>query len=496
VTFLSPAPPVAASRRAGVGERFASAGSANCKGDVLSLDSSIDFDSAMAARFGPRFSKGEAVRRQHAGMETHQAALAPDAVVMAADVADVKAVVSVCRRLGLAVIAHGAGTSLEGHLSAVRGGVSLDLTLMDKILEVSPENLFCRVEAGVTREQLNRHLRDQGLFFPIDPGANATLGGMAATGASGTNAVRYGVMRDNVLSLQVVLENGDVVETGTRAAKSSAGYDLTGLMVGSEGTLGVITAVTLRLHPIPETIVAGTCCFSDLGGAVQTVIAAVQCGVPMARIELLDAAQVAACNAYSKLELPVAPTLFLEFHGSPAGVAEQVEQVRNLAEAHGGREIRFADHAEDRSALWKARHDAYFAAKALRPESWVWSTDVCVPIAQLADSIAAARADLDAQAMTATIVGHVGDGNYHVLFVLDPADPAEMERAAAINAAMVARAIAAGGTCTGEHGVGMGKRQSLLTERGEAAVGMMRAIKAALDPSGLFNPEKIFGRDA
>ncbi len=461
----------------------------------MGLEQHPEFDVAMVQRFGARFSRGDSARRQHAGMETHEAALAPDAVIMAGDLDDVRAVVCHCRRLGLPLIAHGAGTSLEGHLSAVRGGVSLDLTLMNRILEVSPENLLCRVEAGVTREQLNLHLRDQGLFFPIDPGANATLGGMAATGASGTNAVRYGVMRDNVLSLQVVLEDGAVVETGTRAAKSSAGYDLTGLMVGSEGTLGVITAITLRLHPIPETIVAGSCSFTDLDSAVQAVIAAVQSGVPMARIELLDAAQVAACNAYSKLSLPVAPTLFLEFHGSPAGVEEQVGQFRAIAEAYGGREIRFADRVEDRSALWKARHDAYFAAKALRNDSWVWSTDVCVPIAELADSINAARADLDAQGMTATIVGHVGDGNYHVLFVLDPNNTDEMDRAAAINEAMVARAIAVGGTCTGEHGVGMGKRESLLKERGPQAVAMMRAVKAALDPTGLFNPDKIFGRE-
>jgi D-lactate dehydrogenase (cytochrome) len=460
--------------------------------NALRFEPNPEFFAAMEELFGPRFSQAEAVRRQHAGMETHERALAPDGVVMAADIDHVKAVVTACRHFGSPLIAHGAGTSLEGHLSAVRGGVSLDLTQMNRILEINPENLHCRVEAGVTREQLNRHLRDQGLFFPIDPGANATLGGMAATGASGTNAVRYGVMRDNVMSLQVVLESGIVVETGTRAAKSSAGYDLTSLFVGSEGTLGVITALTLRLHPIPEIIMAGTCCFTDLDGAVRVVIAAIQGGLPMARIELLDSAQVAACNAYSRLGLPAAPTLFLEFHGSRAGVEEQVGQFRSLAESYGGRAIRFVDRIEDRSALWKARHDAYFAAKALRTQSWVWSTDVCVPIAELANSIAAVRADLDAQAMTATIVGHVGDGNYHVLFVLDPNNSDEMDRAASINADMVSRAIAVGGTCTGEHGVGMGKRRSLLEERGPAAVGIMRALKAALDPSGMFNPEKIF----
>ena len=437
-------------------------------------------------------SRGVEHRRQHAGIETHHAALAPDAVVMARDIEDVIDAVRVCQTHRIPLIAHGAGTALEGHLSAVRGGVSLDLSGLDRILEVSPANLLCRVEAGVTREQLNQHLRDQGLFFPIDPGANATLGGMAATRASGTNAVRYGTMRDNVLSLQVVLADGRAIETGTRAAKSAAGYDLTGLFVGSEGTLGVITAVTLRLHAIPEAIVAATCAFPGVDSAVQVVMAAIQGGIPMARIELLDPAQITACNAYSKLDLPEQATLFLEFHGSPAGVAEQLDQFGALVAEFQGTPLQVADRAETRSRLWKARHDAYFAAMALRPGSQVWSTDVCVPIAALAQSIAAARADIEAHHATATMVGHVGDGNYHVLFVLDPLNPAELAQAAAINERMVAHAISLGGTSTGEHGIGLGKRDSLVRERGHDAVALMVAIKRTFDPAGLLNPGKIF----
>jgi len=363
---------------------------------------------------------------------------------------------------------------------------------MSRVVSVSPDNLLCRVEAGVTREQLNAELKAHGLFFPIDPGANATLAGMASTRASGTNAVLYGTMRDRVASLQVVLADGRVIETGRQAAKSAAGYDLTALFVGSEGTLGIITEVTLRLAGIPETIVAGVCPFESLEGCVRAVITAMQMGLPVARIELLDDRQVAAVNAYSRLELAVRPTLFLEFHGSPAATAEQVQTMQMIAAENGGGPLQFAERTEDRSRLWKARHEAYFATKAMRPGCKVWSTDVCVPIAHLAESISAARADIDATGALATIVGHVGDGNFHVLFVMDPDDGDEALRVAGVNERMVDRAIAVGGTCTGEHGIGLGKREALLRERGAEAVALMNSLKQVIDPSGLFNPGKIF----
>ncbi|PEQ13777.1 FAD-binding oxidoreductase [Novosphingobium sp. PC22D] len=452
-------------------------------------------DTALAAlsdAFGDKLVLSEAARAQHAGLEGHHTGGLPDAVLMAASRDDVVAAVDLCARNGLAIVPHGAGTSLEGHLSAVRGGLSIDLTAMDRILEIDPQNMLCRVEPGVTREQLNLALRDHGLFFPIDPGANASLGGMAATRASGTNAVLYGTMRDNVLSLEVVTAQGRVIETGTRAKKSSAGYDLTGLFVGSEGTLGVITAVTLRLHGIPQAILAGTVAFDDISDAVRAVIQAIQFGLPVARIELLDEAQIRACNAFSKLDLAERPTLFLEFHGTDDGVAEQAALFGEIARELGGGELETALRTEDRTRLWKARHDAYFAAKALRPGAKVWTTDVCVPIASLAESIAATRADIDESGALATIVGHVGDGNYHVLFVLDPNAPEDRDVAAGINERMVARAIRLGGTCTGEHGVGIGKRQCLLDERGADAVALMATLKHALDPAGMFNPGKIF----
>ena len=450
----------------------------------------------LSTRFGEAFLISEAVREQHSGLEGHHHGHIPDAVVMAKSLDDVVDAVCLCREHRVPVIAHGAGTSLEGHLSAVHGGVSLDLSGLDQIIEIDPENLRCRVGAGVTREQLNHELRDCGLFFPIDPGANATLGGMASTRASGTNAVRYGTMRDNVLSLQVVLSDGKVIETGTKAAKSSAGYDLTGLFVGSEGTLGIVTAVTLKLYGIPETVLAGTCHFDDLHGAVATVMAAIQMGMPLARIELLDAAQIEASNAYSNLDLPVKPSLFLEFHGSSDGVAEQSALFGEIAGMNGGSALEIARQVEDRSRLWKARHNAYFAAKALRTNASVWSTDVCVPIASLADSILETRQDIDESGLVATIVGHVGDGNYHVLFVLDPTRPEDRNTAAAINDRMVKRALAAGGTCTGEHGIGIGKQECLVAERGNDAVALMAMIKDTLDPLAILNPGKIFAGHA
>lgn len=447
---------------------------------------------ALAARFGPAFLTSSSVREQHAGSEGHHHNESPDGVIMASTLNDVVDVVQLCRDHSVPIIPYGAGTSLEGHLSAVHGGISLDLSNLNQIIEIDPENLRCRVGAGVTREQLNHELRDCGLFFPIDPGANATLGGMASTRASGTNAVRYGTMRDNTLSLQVVLADGKVIETGTKAAKSAAGYDLTGLFVGSEGTLGIITAATLKLYGLPESVLAGTCYFDELHGAVRTVISAIQMGIPLARIELLDAMQIAACNAYSHLDLAVKPTLFLEFHGSPNGIAEQSAMFGQIADMNGASTLEIASRVEDRSRLWKARHNAYFAAKSLRPNAKVWSTDVCVPIASLADSIMETRADIDRSGLLATIVGHVGDGNYHVLFVLDPERPGERNKAAEVNDHMVERALAAGGTCTGEHGIGIGKQECLAAERGADAVAVMSMIKQAMDPLAILNPGKIF----
>lgn len=451
-----------------------------------------DLFNRLATRFGDAFLTSQSAREQHSGLEGDHHGRHPDAVVMAKSLDDVIDAVRLCHDHRTPIIPHGAGTSLEGHLSAMHGGISLDVTGLDQIIEIDPDNLRCRVGAGVTREQLNHELRDSGLFFPIDPGANATLGGMASTRASGTNAVRYGTMRENTLSLQVVLADGQVIETGTKAAKSSAGYDLTGLFVGSEGTLGIVTAVTLKLYGIPDTVLAGTCHFDDLHGAVRTVITAIQIGIPLARIELLDATQIAACNAYSHLELPVKPTLFLEFHGSSVEVAEQFSLFGEIAESNSGSTLEIASKAEDRSRLWKARHNAYFAAKALRPGASVWSTDVCVPIARLAESIIETREDVDRNGLIATIVGHVGDGNYHVLFVLDPKCPEDRDKAAEVNHRMVDRALAAGGTCTGEHGIGIGKQECLVAERGSHAVALMSMIKNTLDPLAIMNPGKIF----
>ncbi len=386
------------------------------------------------------------------------------------------------------VIAFGTGTSLEGNIAALRGGISIDLGGMDKVIEVNREDLDGRVEAGVTHRALNTWLRDSGLFFPVDPGADASLGGMAATRASGTNAVRYGTMRENVLGLTVVTADGEIVRTGGRARKSAAGYDLTRLFVGSEGTLGIITEVQLRLHGIPEAISAAVCPFESLEGAVDTVIATIQSGVPVARIELLDEVQIRACNLHSKLELPETPTLFFEFHGTEASVAEQAGMAGELADGFGGSDFRWARAAEDRSRLWAARHDAFWAVRELRPGAEVRATDVCVPISRLAECILETRADIDANGLLAPIVGHVGDGNFHVSFLLD--GPEEAGRADAVNHRMIDRALAMGGTCTGEHGVGTGKMAYLEQEHPEG-VKLMRRIKRALDPQGILNPGKV-----
>lgn len=449
------------------------------------------FADRLVALLGDRVQTGEAIRLQHGSSESHFAAVLPDAVVFPGSTEEVVALVGLCTEMEVPIIAFGAGTSVEGNVTPVRGGISVDMSGMDRILAVNAEDFDCTVEAGVRREQLNEHLRDLGLFFPIDPGANATLGGMAATRASGTNAVRYGTMREAILSLRVVTPDGRDIRTARRARKSAAGYDLTRLMIGSEGTLGIITEVTLRLHGIPEAISSAVCSFDTLEGAVTTVVESIQLGVPLARVEILDDAQMKACNAWSKLDYPELTTLFFEFHGSPAGVAEQIETVRGLADANGGGEFRWSNLPEERSRLWKARHEAYYAAVNVRPGAVGWATDVCVPIGCLAECIVQTKQDLAMSSVPATIVGHVGDGNFHVVFSIDPNRPEETEEVEAINARLVRRALAMDGTCTGEHGIGLGKQQFLVEELGDA-VDSMRLIKRALDPKNLFNPGKIF----
>jgi D-lactate dehydrogenase (cytochrome) len=440
--------------------------------------------------FGERLSTSAAVRGQHGKDESYHAPAPPDAVVFAHSTPEVAEIVALCAAHNVPVIPFGTGTSLEGQVAALEGGVCIDLSQMNRVVRVSAEDLDCTVEAGVTRKQLNEHLRDTGLFFPIDPGADASLGGMTATRASGTNAVRYGTMRENVLALTVVLADGRVIRTARRARKSAAGYDLTRLFVGSEGTLGVITEVTLRLYGIPEAIMSAVCPFPSVEAAVDAVVATIQAGVPIARIELLDAMSMDAVNKYAKLDYAVAPTLFFEFHGTARGVEEQVAQVKEFAGEQGGTEFRWASLAEDRSKLWQARHDAYYAALALRPGSKGWATDVCVPISRLAQCIAETRRDLDRSTVIAAMVGHVGDGNFHLAFILDPDKPEEQAEASAINDRMVQRAIAMDGTCTGEHGVGYGKMDFLIAEHGDA-VAVMRTLKKALDPDNIMNPGKI-----
>ncbi len=453
-------------------------------------DRTRPFD-ALRQLLGDRFSTATALREQHGRGEAYHEGFAPEAVAFATSTREVAGVVAVCAAHALPVVAFGAGTSLEGHVAAVQGGVSLDLTGMDRVLEVNAQDLDARVEAGVTRKALNTYLRDTGLFFPIDPGADATLGGMAATRASGTNAVRYGTMRENVLGLTVVLADGRVIRTGGRARKSSAGYDLTRLFVGSEGTLGVITEVAVKLHGVPGAISSAVCSFPSVDAAVEAVILTIQTGLPVARIELLDELQMRGCIGFSKLEgYRAAPTLFYEFHGTEAGVAEQAELAQAIAQEHGGEDFQWATRTEDRNRLWQARHDSYYAALSLRPGAKGWATDVCVPISRLAGCIRETREDLAQAGLLAPIVGHVGDGNFHLLMLLDPDRPDEMERARALNKRLVRRAIALGGTCTGEHGIGMGKMASLEEEAGEA-VTVMAAIKRTLDPQGIMNPGKV-----
>ena len=444
----------------------------------------------LAAQYGDRAITNTSVREQHGHGEGMADAALPDVVVYPTSNEEVAAIVRLCHAARVPVIAFGVGTSLEGHVAALYGGVCLDLSRMDRVLEVNADDLDCRVQAGVTREQLNADLKGTGLFFPIDPGANATLGGMAATRASGTNAVRYGTMRENVLGLTVVTADGRVIRTGGRARKSSAGYDLTRLFVGSEGTLAIITEIQLRLYGVPESIAAAVCQFPDLGSATHTVIAAMQMGIPVARIEILDDVQMDACIRYSKLEGYAAkPTLFFEFHGTSAGVEEQSELMQQITAEHGGSDFRWARAPEERSKLWKARHNAYYAALALAPGKQAFATDACVPISRLADCLLQTRADVEHEQMIAPIVGHVGDGNFHLVLLFDPNDPADRAKAEGIAARVASRAIAMGGTCTGEHGIGIHKLEALVAEHGEA-VDLMRTIKRALDPLDILNPGK------
>jgi len=440
---------------------------------------------------GERASVSQAVRDHHAKDESWHEAMAPDAVVFPETTEEVAEIVRICDRHDVPMIPFGTGTSLEGHVIPAAGGVTIDMSRMNQVLRVSTDDLDCTVQPGVTRKQLNEYLRSTGLFFPIDPGADASLGGMTATRASGTNAVRYGTMRENVLALTVVMPDGRIIRTSRRARKSAAGYDLTRLFVGSEGTLGVITEVTLRLYGIPEAISSAVCSFDTIEGAVSTVIATIQSGIPVARIELLDDRQMDAINRYSGLSYPVKSTLFLEFHGTAAGVREQAEAVQAFAAENGGGDFAWTEKPEERSKLWQARHDAAYAVKALKPNCGLWATDVCVPISRLAECIVETKKDLDASPLVSAIVGHVGDGNFHIAFALDRADPKEMAEAERINDRMVMRALAMDGTCTGEHGIGTGKMQFLVAEHGEA-VSVMRSIKKTLDPKNLMNPGKIF----
>jgi D-lactate dehydrogenase (cytochrome) len=452
---------------------------------------SRDAIAALKAMLGPRASDAEAVRDHHSHGESWHPAAAPDIVCFPTTTAEVAEIVRIGQRHQLAIVPFGAGTSLEGHVQALRGGITIDLRQMNRVLRVSPDDLDATVEAGVTRLQLAKALRSTGLMFPIDPGADATIGGMTATRASGTTAVRYGTMRENVLALTVVLADGTVIGTGTRARKSSAGYDLTRLFVGSEGTLGVITEVTLRLHPLPEAVAVAVCPFASIEGAAETVIATMQIGVRVARIELLDGAQVDAINRYSNTAHAVAPTLMFEFHGdSESHAADQAAAVQAIALERGGGEFVWATKLEDRERLWQARHHAFYAALALRPGSRAWTTDVCVPISQLAACIADTQRDHADAPFPVCLVGHAGDGNFHLIYMLDPASAEELRVAQRLNGRLVRRALALGGTCTGEHGVGYGKMQYLAEEHG-AGLDVMRAIKRALDPENRMNPGKI-----
>ena len=443
-------------------------------------------------RFGERCSTALAVRQQHGRDESPIDAPPPEVVVFCESTDDVVAVLKLADTHAVPVIPYGAGSSLEGHLLAIHGGVSLDLSRMNQIVAVQPEDLTVTVQAGVSRMQLNDEIRHTGLFFPIDPGADASLGGMSATRASGTNAVRYGTMRENVLGLTVVTAQGEVIHTGTRARKSSAGYDLTRLMVGSEGTLGVITEISLKVYPLPEAVSAATCSFPSIDAAVRTTIQIIQMGVPIARCELLDVNAVRAVNRHDKLALQELPMLLMEFHGSPASVAEQASTVQEVASEFGGQGFQWATTPEDRTRLWTARHRAYFAGLQMKPGSRCVTTDACVPISRLAECINESVADVEAAGLPFYIVGHVGDGNFHLAYLVDPNLPEERVTAERLNRQLVERAIRMDGTCSGEHGIGLHKMDFLVTEAGAGAVAMMRSLKRALDPKNIMNPGKIF----
>ncbi|MFO1218600.1 MAG: FAD-linked oxidase C-terminal domain-containing protein [Burkholderiaceae bacterium] len=450
---------------------------------------------ALAARFGDRYSTAAAVREQHGRDESVYATTPPEAVVFCESTDEVAFVVTQADRHAVPVIPFGVGSSLEGHLLAVQGGISIDLSRMNRVVRVNPEDLTVTVEAGVTREQLNREIRETGLFFPIDPGANASIGGMSATRASGTNAVRYGTMRENVLGLTVVTAAGEVIRTGTRAKKSAAGYDLTRLFVGSEGTLGVMTEITLKLYPLPESVSAAICHFPSVDAAVRTTIQVIQMGVPIARCELLDANAIRGVNKHSNLTLREQPLLLMEFHGSEGGVKEQIDTVQQIAVEHGGAAFDFASTPEERNRLWTARHRAYFAALQTRPGCRCQSTDTCVPISRLAESINESVAEAEASGIPYWLVGHVGDGNFHLSYLIDPNDAGEFATIERLGVQMVERALRLEGTCTGEHGIGLHKMRYLVDEAGDGTVAMMRQVKRALDPKNIMNPGKMFTLD-
>ena len=447
---------------------------------------------ALKARFGDRCSTAMAVREQHGRDESPIDAPPPEAVVFCESTEEVAEVVTLADQHAAPVIPFGVGSSLEGHLLAVQGGVSIDLSRMNRVIAVNAEDLTVTVQAGVTRNQLNDEIRHTGLFFPIDPGADASLGGMSATRASGTNAVRYGTMRENVLGLTVVTAQGQVIRTGTRARKSSAGYDLTRLMVGSEGTLGVMTEITLRVYPLPEAMSAATCTFPSIEAAVRTTIQVIQMGIPIARCELLDRHAVRAVNRHDKLTLTEAPMLLMEFHGSEAGVAEQAAMVQEIASEHGGEGFQWATTPEERKKLWTARHRAYFAGLQMKPGCRTVTTDTCVPISRLAEAVVQASEEAEAAGLMHYIVGHVGDGNFHIAYLVDPNIPSERETAERLNEALVMRVLAMDGTCSGEHGIGLHKMNFLVSEAGAGAIDMMRSVKRALDPKNIMNPGKIF----
>ncbi|WP_321529091.1 FAD-linked oxidase C-terminal domain-containing protein [Sedimenticola selenatireducens] len=449
---------------------------------------------ALSTLLGERLSTAPAVREHHGHDESGFQTVPPDAVAFAHSTEEVSEIMQICARHKVPVIAYGTGTAIEGHVQALRGGVCIDLSQMDRILQVNQEDMDCTVQAGVTRLQLESHLRDTGLFFPVDPGANASLGGMAATSASGTNAVRYGTMKENVLSLRVVMADGRIIQTGTRAKKSSAGYDLTHLFIGSEGTLGIITEVTLRLHGLQEAISSAVCGFPSVDDAINMVILTIQSGIPVARIELLDALMMQAINRYSKMDYPEQPHLFLEFHGSEASVREQAEAVQGIASEFNGSDFTWTTRSEERNRLWKARHDAYPSALQLQPGTRAITTDVCVPISRLAECIRETRLDIDRASMPIVMLGHVGDGNFHLAILPHPDRPEDIDEAEALNHRLVRRALAMDGTCTGEHGIGQGKIQFLEEQNPEGVV-LMRQIKQTLDPDNLLNPGKVLRMD-